>query len=330
LVLFHSNGKVNAVPVQGSSYRSHRPKYTGRKQSNPKRVPIGRVLLILGVLYWAYHHYLGGSTAASSSSAPSKPPAEALLPKPVAPKSQVYKNFLLKDSSRQVSLYVTNALIPDTVQSLDSIAQTIIYAEALQQSIAETTIRLDFFYKKNTPIPYKFRRMIDSISIVYTREYYTALVPILDRIDTLYYWKSSDGCIWGKQCLQSPLQGAAISVDSTFDFSGRESLLYYDLFIGLGESPVRAILPGKIVQLQRDSTNQMVRVYHGRLLFAKYSGLVQVPDSLQEGAWVAQGQVLGRLQARDSAGFYLQILQNGRFKRYSDVLATHTAKGEGL
>ena len=104
-----------------------------------------------------------------------------------------------------------------------------------------------------------------------------------------------------------------------------------DVFYGIGEAPIYPVLPGRILEIGRDTLGFFVEVDHGYNVASKTSGMGAVSDSLSVGDSVGIGSVLGRLLPKDSAMFFLTVRQNGQFVRWTDFYAlTHPVLPDSL
>lgn len=136
--------------------------------------------------------------------------------------------------------------------------------------------------------------------------------------DSSFAWVRHDGCRFPGACPRNPLQGAALSIAADFDFAGRENLLLKDLFMGIGEAPVYPILPAEVVAVFKDSSGYGLLLNHGGNLFSRVSELFQLSPDIRKGVKVSLNEPLGRLAPSDSAVFFLEVLRNGRFVRWDD------------
>ena len=133
------------------------------------------------------------------------------------------------------------------------------------------------------------------------------------------YWIDlSNGCVWKEPCPTHPLEGGAIPIGADFDFQGREYLFTQDLFVGIGESPVFALLGGEVQGVDTLAGDFSVRINHGGGVQTRSSGIKTLAEGVNVGKNVEKSQLLGRLSAQDTTEFTLQITRNGRFVRWAD------------
>lgn len=153
----------------------------------------------------------------------------------------------------------------------------------------------------------------------------TALIVHL-KVDpqstTLKYFDARTRCVWGEPCPVEPLAGGALPIDKTFDFAGREDLIDQDLFQGIGEAPVHAVLGGWVQKIDTIKASQLlaVEVLHPGNLISRYSGLAKLDSMLCVGMPVDQGFALGRLSARDTTSLHFRFRRDGIFVRWNDLL----------
>lgn len=134
--------------------------------------------------------------------------------------------------------------------------------------------------------------------------------------DSNFAWTLADGCRFPGACPRNPLQGGALQIQDDFDFGGRENLLVKDFFSGIGEAPVFPIFSGRILSVERDSLGFRILIDHGGNLFSRISELSQIAPGIEAGKFLSADEELGRLPPSDSAGFFLEVLRNGRFVRW--------------
>lgn len=131
-------------------------------------------------------------------------------------------------------------------------------------------------------------------------------------------WAKDDGCRFPGVCPHMPLEWSALPITEGFDFEGQESLIAADVFRGIGEAPVYAILPGKVQDLGKDSLGYFVDIDHGNNITSRTSGLGLRNESLSQGDSIRIDVPIGRLAPLDSAVFYLSVRESGRFVRWKD------------
>ena len=87
--------------------------------------------------------------------------------------------------------------------------------------------------------------------------------------------------------------------------------------MGIGESPVYAILPGEILQISKDSLGYSIVMDHGDNVISKISGEISLFSDLKKGSVIEEKQIIARLAPKDSATFYLEVIRNGQFVRWN-------------
>ncbi len=136
--------------------------------------------------------------------------------------------------------------------------------------------------------------------------------------DSSWIWVTEKAeCFYPGFCPQNPLEGGVLSIAEDFDFEGRENLITKDLFMGIGETPVFPVLPGRVLSAGKDSAGYRIEIDHGDNLTSRYSGLFFM-DSLKPGDFLTRENAFARLAPKDSSSFYLEILRNGKFVRWKD------------
>ncbi|SHL18686.1 M23 family metallopeptidase [Fibrobacter sp. UWEL] len=154
------------------------------------------------------------------------------------------------------------------------------------------------------------------------REYFYHVM----KQDSSYVWirkgnSPSDGCRFPGVCPHMPLEWSALAITEGFDFEGQESLIAMDVFRGAGEAPIYAVLPGRVLDLGKDSLGYFVELDHGNNISSKTSGMGLGNDSLKVGDVVKVDMPIGRLAPMDSSVFYLSVRENGHFVRWKDFYA---------
>jgi len=135
-------------------------------------------------------------------------------------------------------------------------------------------------------------------------------------------WRNEkNGCKFPGNCLVMPLKGSVIpqkfaKYDNNAERDSRNR------FRAIGEAPVNAILPGKILKVERDSLFS-VTIYHGENIYSKTSGLSTLSDHAKTGNIVSPDIALGFLPPQDTAFIFVEITRNGKHERwekfYSEV-----------
>ncbi len=145
--------------------------------------------------------------------------------------------------------------------------------------------------------------------------------------DSSLVWVNARGCRFPGVCPGDPLPGGALPIPDDFDFEGRESLLMKDQFLGLQNSQVYSVLPGRVVSVGKDAAGYVVELDHGGNLLTRSSGHAGIAQGIVPGASVKGFSPLGRLAAADSASLYFEVIRNGKFVRWNDFYAeTHVVK----
>lgn len=171
----------------------------------------------------------------------------------------------------------------------------------------------------------------DAILVVHEDSTSSVYLRYMNEDSTRFWISKNTGCKFPGVCPQLPLEWSALPISEGFDFEGQESLLAMDVFYGIGEAPIYPVLPGRILEIGRDTLGFFVEVDHGYNVASKTSGMGTVSDSLSVGDSVGIGSVLGRLLPKDSAMFFLTVRQNGQFVRWTDFYAlTHPVLPDSL
>lgn len=150
-----------------------------------------------------------------------------------------------------------------------------------------------------------------------TREGYYHMM----KMDSNYVWVKDNGCRFPGVCPHMPLEWSALSITEGFDFEGQESLIAMDVFRGIGEAPIHAVLPGRVLDLGKDTLGYFVEIDHGNNISSRTSGMGLRADSLKVGDSVKVDVPVGRIAPMDSSEFYLSVRENGRFVRWKDFYA---------
>ena len=147
-------------------------------------------------------------------------------------------------------------------------------------------------------------------------------IPMADS--SMVWIDASTGCRFPGLCPEQPLGWSSLSISEDFDFSGQEALLAMDKLGGVGEAPVRPILPGKVIASGKDSLGYFVELDHGYNVSSRMSGLFRYDrDSimLSPGDKVDVQTLVGRIAPKDGSAIYLAIRRNGHFVRWKDFFA---------
>lgn len=307
-----------------------------------KGFPLIRFILLLAIVLgiaYAINQYINNDKVIADEklSAKSKKTLISDSAKVISKaKASDYKVFHLENGQKQISIILDLANDNlDNLDQLDDEAKYIANVSLLINSHQSEKIVLDFIY---TVVDSSFNRLDSFREVIGERAkfYYKRITAISPNIvlrnskskRQRKVWIDNEGCIWNNPCPNSPLAGAAIALDSTFNYKGREKLLYSDAFTGLGESPVKMILDGEVIDFGLDSASgSFVKFYNRHNIYTSYSGLGILIESIDIGDSFKKGDIIGRLSSKDSSSFYLQTLRNGRLIRYNDFYKeTHPIK----
>lgn len=162
---------------------------------------------------------------------------------------------------------------------------------------------------KNFNTPWFLSLQVDSLERNFFRVFF--------KLDSSFVW-IEDGtlCRFPGFCPENPLEGGALPIPHDFDFEGRESLLMKDQFMGIGETPIYPILPGRVIMVARDSSDYNITIDHGDNLTSRVSGAISIASDLKEGQLVEINEPIARLAPKDRAIFYLEVIRNGQFVRW--------------
>ena len=135
-------------------------------------------------------------------------------------------------------------------------------------------------------------------------------------------WRDKkSGCKFPGPCPVMPLKGSAVPQKSTVEDNNTEQI-HINKFSAKGKAPLNAILPGKILKIERDSLFS-VTIYHGENIYSKTSGLDSLSEHAQIDSVVSTGITLGFLPPQDTAFIFVEITRNGKYKLwetfYSEV-----------
>jgi len=126
-------------------------------------------------------------------------------------------------------------------------------------------------------------------------------------------WRNEkSGCKFPGHCLAMPLRGSVIpSKFAKYDNNAERD--FRNKFRAIGEAPVNAILPGKILKIEQDSLFS-VTIYHGENIYSKTSGLNTLSDHVKPGNMVSPDISLGFLPPQDTAFVFVEITRNGKYE----------------
>ncbi len=218
------------------------------------------------------------------------------------PNGLLQESWRLQDSARLSSaleLY-SNPMVGSVIRAL---------VDAPGRSRGGGVLELLFAGKTSDSIP-RFARFRDSLE---TR----TIVWMPSGV----YLQAETRCVWLEECPSEPLEGGAVPIGLDFDFEGREHLLTHDLFRGIGESPVYAVLAGVVERAVVDSVRgrAQVRILHENNQSSHIQELGGLAEGIRKGARVGQGDVIGRMPALDTAELVFQFQRNGKFVRWDEI-----------
>jgi hypothetical protein len=126
-------------------------------------------------------------------------------------------------------------------------------------------------------------------------------------------WRNEkNGCKFPGFCPVMPLKGSAISQKFVKEDNNAERI-FRNKFSSIGEAPVNAILPGKILKIEHDSLFS-VTIYHGENIYSKTSGLGRLSNYAHTDSTISQENILGFLPSLDTAFIFLEIRHNGKYE----------------
>jgi len=129
-------------------------------------------------------------------------------------------------------------------------------------------------------------------------------------------WRNEkNGCKFPGHCLAMPLKGSVTPQKFTNNNAERD---FRNKFYSIGEAPVNAILPGKILKVEQDSLFS-VTIYHGENIYSKTSGLNTLSDHAKTGNIVSPDIVLGFLPPQDTAFISVEIIRNGKYELWDKL-----------
>jgi len=132
-------------------------------------------------------------------------------------------------------------------------------------------------------------------------------------------WKNKiNGCKFPGPCPVMPLKGSAIPQKYAKEDKKAERI-FRNKFSAIGEAPVNAILPGKILKIGRDSLFSVI-IYHSENIYSKISGLYSLSDYAQIGNEISQDSAIGFLPPKDTAFIFVEITRNGKYELWENFL----------
>jgi len=133
-------------------------------------------------------------------------------------------------------------------------------------------------------------------------------------------WRDENtGCKFPGHCPVMPLKGSAIPQKFVKEDRQAERI-FRNRFSAIGEAPVNAILPGKILKVEQDSLFS-VTIYHGENLYSKISGLSILSEDTQAGYMVSTDNAIGFLPPKDTAFIFVEITRNGKYELWEKFYA---------
>ena len=296
--------------------------------SGPRRIPLVRIALLLGLVYFgvSMRSVWQGSVVSFVSNVQKSLPQfssktdtsgmESLNRKErlamAGGKIFLLKNGCIQESWRlQSSKRLESALPLYNDPRINSLVRTLV-GVGRPRFVPGV---LDLVFRDTTtgrlPLFARWRDSVGTASIVRMA---------IDSLGTNYkYFDSQTQCVWLEPCAVDPLQGGAVPIGIDFDFAGRKHLLTHDLFLGIGEAPVVAVLRGVVRKIDLDPAKTLsIEIVHESNQFSRMEGLASVEEGIHVGSRVERGEPLGRLSARDTSQVVFQFLRNGSFVRWDD------------
>jgi len=131
-------------------------------------------------------------------------------------------------------------------------------------------------------------------------------------------WRNEKtGCKFPGSCFEMPLEGTFIPKKfARYDNNAERD--FKNKFGAIGETPVNAILPGKILKIEQDSLFSMT-IYHGENIYSKTSGLHTLSSNAKAGNAVSQDIALGFLPPKDTAFIFVEITRNGKYELWDKL-----------
>ncbi|MCL2260268.1 MAG: hypothetical protein FWC15_02815 [Fibromonadales bacterium] len=126
-------------------------------------------------------------------------------------------------------------------------------------------------------------------------------------------WRNEHtGCKFPGLCPVMPLKGSAIPQQFAKEDRQAERI-FRNKFSAIGEAPVNAILPGKILKIEQHPLFS-VTIYHGDNIYSKTSGLNFLSDDTYTGKLISPDQPIGFLPPMDTAFIFVEIIRNGKYE----------------
>ena len=143
-------------------------------------------------------------------------------------------------------------------------------------------------------------------------------ISIAKNKNSIWRDKKND-CRFPAPCPVMPLKGAAIP-QKLIKEDNNARRIFKNKFGAIGEAPVNAILPGKILDIEQDSLFS-ITIYHGQNIYSKTSGLYNINNSTQIGSIVSPDSTLGSLPPKDTAFIFVEITRNGKYETWERFYA---------
>lgn len=298
--------------------------------SGPRKIPVLRILLFAGILaFGLFHRHQVEKTVRelvpvvitwwNEMTTKEKPVVAPILGRNESLAIAGGKVFHLPKGSVQESWRIHDARSLATVldfysdSRIQSLIRTMVKAD--QPKLRAGVLDLIFRDTSEGQLPL-FARYSDSIKVQSILR-----MPLNPVGEDYHYFNLATHCIWLESCPDDPLAGGVVPIPLDFDFGGREYLLTHDLFRGIGETPVVAVLSGKVRDVRTDSSKgTLVEIQHANNQVSRSLGLASLAEGVHVGSRVEQGQAIGRLSARDTVELVFQMLRNGQFVRWENFL----------
>lgn len=124
-----------------------------------------------------------------------------------------------------------------------------------------------------------------------------------------------------EQSFVMPLNGSIVKQKLTKEDNNIERF-FENKFSSIGEAPVNAILPGKILKIEQNYLQDSlfeVTIYHGKNIYSKTKGLYTIKDYIKEGAIITTDSVIGFLPLKDTAFVFVEITRNGKYEIWDNI-----------
>jgi len=134
------------------------------------------------------------------------------------------------------------------------------------------------------------------------------------REETAVWRDENTTCKFPGFCPVMPLKGSAIPQQFAKEDHQAERI-FRNKFSAIGEAPVNAILPGKILKIEQNPLFS-VTIYHGENIYSKTSGLSFLNDNMHVSQIVSNDQPIGFLPPLDTAFIFVEITRNGKYEQW--------------